>query len=363
MGSASIRVVAVVLASLLLFQLLSFMQFNQFLWQPELFVHNTLSINPSTDTETRNDLSINPSTDTETRRDDEIAYNLTSNMPVVVGIEQKLDAGMMMGIQRTRAKSLTKSLQFLTSADAMEKSCGVVYYYHTPSTGGNSINKWIKSMDNIEYFNSWCNGSGMKNVEPCSKRHEKLMDLFVSNFTTTNTWKFAQAHLRNYGADNSVEQMKRWRSTVEAHGCRFVATTVFRNPMAHFFSLHGKGKHTVENYIEVFRGQLDFFLYNSAKPNTEDRQKKVWRAIDLLAEHFDYVFYENHSLFTETILNITGWKPQPMPHGNGKGSKGTIYSKEHISDVFARLDALGDIDFINYVKYTYDPSSLLSLLG
>jgi len=363
MGSASIRVVGMLLASLLLLQLLSFMQFNQFLWQPELFVHNTLSINPSTDTETRNDLSINPSTDTETRRDDEIAYNLTSNMPVVVGIEQKLDAGMMMGIQRTRAKSLTKSLQFLTSADAMEKSCGVVYYYHTPSTGGNSINKWIKSMDNIEYFNSWCNGSGMKNVEPCSKRHEKLMDLFVSNFTTTNTWKFAQAHLRNYGADNSVEQMKRWRSTVEAHGCRFVATTVFRNPMAHFFSLHGKGKHTVENYIEVFRGQLDFFLYNSAKPNTEDRQKKVWRAIDLLAEHFDYVFYENHSLFTETILNITGWKPQPMPHGNGKGSKGTIYSKEHISDVFARLDALGDIDFINYVKYTYDPSSLLSLLG
>ena len=75
--------------------------------------------------------SMNPSTDTETRRYDEIAYNLTSNMSVIVGTEQKLDAGMMRGIQRAGAKSLTKSLQ---SADAM-KSCGVVYYYHTPSTG------------------------------------------------------------------------------------------------------------------------------------------------------------------------------------------------------------------------------------
>jgi len=193
------------------------------------------------------------------------------------------------------------------------------------------------------------------------------MDMFVSNFTTTNTWKFTQAHLGNYGADNSAEQMKRWRSTVEARGCRFVATTMFRDPVAHFFSLHSSNmensqtrKITIGNYTEGFRwGQLDFFLYNFAKPNTEDRQKKLWRAIDLLEEHFDYVFYENHSLFRETILNITGWKPQPMPHGNGSGNKGTIYSKKHISDVFARLDALGDIDFINYVKYTYDPSSLL----
>lgn len=138
------------------------------------------------------------------------------------------------------------------------------------------------------------------------------MDMFVSNFTTTNTWKFTQAHLGNYGADNSAEQMKRWRSTVEARGCRFVATTMFRDPVAHFFSLHSsntkhskkKGKITVGNYTEDFRGQLDFFLYNTAKLNTEDRQKKLWRAIDLLEEHFDYVFYENHSVRKLCYMNL-----------------------------------------------------------
>ena len=105
MRVVAMRVVAVLLASLLFFHCLFFIE------------HYTYSMNPSTDT--------------ETRRYDEIAYNSTSNMSVIVGTEQKLDAGMMRGIQRAGAKSLTKSLQ---SADAM-KSCGVVYYYHTPSTG------------------------------------------------------------------------------------------------------------------------------------------------------------------------------------------------------------------------------------
>merc|ERR1719162_1765044 len=177
----------------------------------------------------------------------------------------------MRGIQRPGAKSLTKSLQ---SADAM-KSCGVVYYYHTPSTGGNSVNRWIKSMDNIESMDFWCAGiwRDPKKNERCSNNYEKWMDMFVSNFTTTNTWKFTQAHLGNYGADNSAEQMKRWRSTVEARGCRFVATTMFRDPVAHFFSLHSKGKITVGNFTERFQGQLGWFLYNNAKPNTKDRQK------------------------------------------------------------------------------------------
>ena len=154
-------------------------------------------------------------------------------------------------------------------------------------------------MDNIEYMSFWC----VKNKR-CDNSYEKRMDMFVSNFTTTNTWKFTQAHLGNYGADNSAEQMKRWRSTVEARGCRFVATTMFRDPVAHFFSLHSKGKITVGNFTERFRGQLGWFLYNNAKPNTKDRQKNLWRAIDLLEEHFDYVFYENHSVRKLCYMNL-----------------------------------------------------------
>mmetsp|Transcript_5024 Transcript_5024/g.10130 ORF Transcript_5024/g.10130 Transcript_5024/m.10130 type:complete len:122 (-) Transcript_5024:998-1363(-) len=86
-----------------------------------------------------------------------------------------------------------------------------------------------------------------------------------------------------------------------------------------------------------------------------DGKERAKQAIDILTKHFDFVFYENHDLLTETILNVTGLPSQNLGHTNkNRGRKS--YSKEGLSDILKHLNSRGDIDFINAVKYNYDPS-------
>jgi len=205
----------------------------------------------------------------------------------------------------------------------------------------------LSSPEKVHHFVHWCGKD--RTHEKCSKDHVKKMDNFLS-LLKNETWIFAENHIRNYGMSDGIEHVRRWKSNVESRGCRFLITTIFRDPLNHYLSLHQKLD--PENII----GQLDFFMTNYKPLSDEiDGKERAKQAIDILTKHFDFVFYENHDLLTETILNVTGLPSQNLGHTNkNRGRKS--YSKEGLSDILKHLNSRGDIDFINAVKYNYDPS-------
>jgi len=262
--------------------------------------------------------------------------------------------------------------------------CGVIYFYHIPSTGGQSINRWLlkyvnifkstKTNDfmteynNFEYLSYWCKHSDVReqieSFDNCSKEFVLKMNNFLSNFSKPNTWKMAQAHNYHYGWNQSAPKyLQRWRSLVESQGCQFISTIMFRDPLTHMLSKKSKNSSSVSEYLkDEHTLQLDFFLYNLDKKNLNvTKEEKVRRAMELLEQNFDYIFYQNHELFVDTMIEITGWPRHDMPFSNSHDGR-KEFTKSHISQMIETLKRNGDIDFINSIKYKYDPFSTLFIV-
>jgi len=245
--------------------------------------------------------------------------------------------------------------------------CGVVFFYHIPSTGGMSMKKWLNGVPNVRLMDGWCmkNMNSPEQKETCSIKYEMKMDALIDGISPQNGWKTTQVHLRNYGLVQSDDSMSRWRTAVEEVGCKFISTVMFRDPLSHFVSIHSKmsKKQTVaeiihpKNYTKI--SQLDFFLYNLANRTITNPDQKVQLAMDLLSKHFDYVFYENHDSFVDIMASLTGWERREMPKSNSHGGR-VDYSKNEISSMLKGLKANGDTDFANAVKYKYEAAHVLA---
>lgn len=138
-------------------------------------------------------------------------------------------------------------------------SCGMVLFYHVPSTGGATINTWLQryTEDNAwrpknagvnvtaKYFTHWhrtkkgfgTNESQNTFIDGGEGEKHGGMNEFVTDFEE-NEWKIAHVHHSSLELNASEHLLQGWRDTVESQGCGYVATVMFRDPLSHTLSLH-----------------------------------------------------------------------------------------------------------------------------
>ena len=265
--------------------------------------------------------------------------------------------------------------------------CGVVWFYHIPCTGGNSINRWFREYKspqygNISYYQGWAletlrDGTFCKNPQRVEDNFAKGMLNHVQNLGPTE-WRIAHSHLVDFYLNESEDLLNLWRSEVEAQNCEFISSIMIRDPLNHALSLHKivKSKNSTQEkwakHLEsptkqgLWATVLDFFLYNNQgnrqRPNyprnpggrnpfNVSKEEKVSRAMELLARHFDIVTM-THDVFRETIINWTGLEDIPIPHSNVFRGKLT-FSKREVENLQKGLKANGDADFFHAVKRKY----------
>ena len=273
-------------------------------------------------------------------------------------------------------------------------SCGMVVFYHVPSTGGATINHWLRRYTEEEawrpanavnvtakYFTHWSRekkGFGMNESQhtfidggerPRTKHGG--MNEFVKNFGD-DEWKIAHVHHSSLELNVSEHLLQGWRDTVESQGCGYVATVMFRDPLSHTLSLHKHLRrfsaahgHNIDseeymqhlkspNVLGIWATQLDYFLYNllNRNPYSVDKETKVKRALQLLRDHFDIVTVGNHEGHMKAVLRATGWPELSLQTVNVY-SKDIDFTKKQIENILQLLRDNGDIDLINGVQILY----------
>ena len=212
----------------------------------------------------------------------------------------------------------------------------MVFFYHIPSTGGASINTWLKKYKDASYFQEWQSdfkGKEQKNITEVVQRTERRfahgMDEHIHNLGETE-WRIAHCHINSMHMNETEDLLYKWRSAVEDQGCHLINTIMLRDPLSHTLSLHKVIKRKNSTWEEwtsfltqptgrgLWATNLDFVLYNKGRRNQKNATKteKVRRAMEILERHFDVVTVGNHDLFMNKVLNMTGWDYIKMPHTN-----------------------------------------------
>jgi len=266
--------------------------------------------------------------------------------------------------------------------------CGVVFFYHIPSTGGRSINQWLRKYKrpqngNVSYYQYWEVSTlkdGLFHADPdkCEAKFAEGMNEHIQNLGP-NEWRVAHSHVTSTYLNESEDLLNEWRSDVEAQGCEMINTIMLRDPLNHAMSLH-KIVHaknsTWDDWAEYLYSPtgtgkwgtvLDFFLYNihgnrnrtdypngpgGRNPFNVTKEEKVARALELLHRHFDVVTVADHAAYMETVLEWTGWPRVDMPKTNVY-KKDLHFTKKEVEKLQKLLQKNGDFDFVDQVKLEY----------
>eukprot|EP00956_Cyclotella_meneghiniana_P037853 scaffold145458_cov77-Cyclotella_meneghiniana.AAC.3 len=108
--------------------------------------------------------------------------------------------------------------------------CGLLFFYHIPSTGGSTINKWLlnftpKGGGDIKYFTHWGGqhtiGGGDRVQNAFISGNDGGMNEFVLNLDP-DEWRIAHCHHNSLHLNESEHYLESWRNAIEAQGCHFV---------------------------------------------------------------------------------------------------------------------------------------------
>jgi len=197
-------------------------------------------------------------------------------------LSQNIDVSRREG-DKVFSTSTKQQIRQAPPASKLPFKCGMVFFYHVPSTGGATINQWLmeytsKRNGTATYYTHWSREKGKEEHHASifaqgGKNVHGGMNEFVTNFTS-DEWRVVHCHHSSLHLNASEHLLSQWRSTVESLGCGFVANVMFRDPLGHTLSLFKHverfqssrdvwAKHL---YTRSERGhwatQLDYFLYN-----------------------------------------------------------------------------------------------------
>ena len=184
--------------------------------------------------------------------------------------------------------------------------CGLVFFYHIQSTGGATIEQWLreytpsKNSTTATHFQHWGrkkeqtpdrykvqelfihgNLDHQEDTEkdiPKHQHHVIGMDNFVTNIQP-NEWRIAHCHHSSMNLNITEQFLTQWRSIIEEQGCAFIANVMFRDALSHALSLFKYIDHdhitspndAREEWVShlysrsnmgQWQSQLDYFLYN-----------------------------------------------------------------------------------------------------
>ena len=276
----------------------------------------------------------------------------------------------------------------ITDRSLLPYDCGMVFFYHVPSTGGATITSWLKKYSSISslhatggirvapegtfsFFDHWGrleDGSGDHRIPEHFINGTKRsvgMNTFVTNFAW-DEWRIAHCHHSSMHLNISENLLTQWRSTVELQGCAFIAAIMFRDPLSHTLSLFKHisrykssrevwTKHLyTKSEMGQWQTQLDYFLYNilDRNPDGVDKETKIQRGLELLERHFDIVTVGEHDRFRRELLEMTGWEEKEMKRENSH-PRDFMFSKREIEEMQKLIEDNGDTDFIYQVKSRY----------
>ena len=207
-----------------------------------------------------------------------------------------------------------------------------------------------------------------------------------------NEWRLSQAHGCSLLPIEDEANLYKWREAVESQGCKFILTTVVRDPLSHTISqlkmkqyaemkaLKHEGNTiniSMEEWLaqlgtsnrtapRVWATQLDYFLFNCWDKNLDlsnemTREEKVRKAMDILRKHFDLVIYQNHELFVEIITRMIEFVPISLRSSNEHKLE-INFTSDEIGLMKRRVYENGDVDWINAIRHVYD-AQLQYLVG
>ncbi len=165
--------------------------------------------------------------------------------------------------------------------------------------------------------------------------------------------------------------LRRLRENMEERGCQLVAMSMFSEPLDYSMKQTRQMFTRCKNCDVIkftkklefdsrvyWRGQLDYFLYNTGEIKSYNTTVKVKDAITKLREHYDLVLLDGKDDIFKEILKVTGWKSADgeeivAAEVNNMEIGGLRYSKQMVKQ-YTKYDAKnGDADFYDALNHIY----------
>lgn len=251
--------------------------------------------------------------------------------------------------------------------------CGVVLIQHGTSDDiSSTVDQWIRGLIDT---NDDSGATYISSVDVGSK--EAFMSQIDEQINLKGQFYWTVLHSQEHGLALASDEniLHRLRENMEVRGCHLAAISIFSEPLTfsmqqtrNMFSeqCNKKKNCNVSEFTKTlesdashgsWRGQLDYFLYNTGKVMESDPKVKVKDAMNKLREHYDLVLLDSKDDFTKEILKITGWK---SPDGEFETAEtrsmeiGELrYSKPMVKQ-YTKFDAKnGDADFYDALNHVY----------
>ena len=251
--------------------------------------------------------------------------------------------------------------------------CGVVLIQHGTSDAiSSTVDQWIRGLIDT---NDDSGATYISSVDVGNK--EAFMSQIDEQINLKGQFYWTVLHSQEHGLALATDEhiLRRLRENMEERGCHLAAMSIFSEPLTYsmqqtrkmFSEQCNKKKNcNVSEFTKTleseashgsWRGQLDYFLYNTGKVMESDPKLKVKDAMKKLREHYDLVLLDSKDDFTKEILKITGWK---SPGGEFETAEtrsmeiGELrYSKPMVKQ-YTKFDAKnGDADFYDALNHVY----------